>query len=93
MNESLFVVWHDAREEKPKCCGPFLCVDTRRKIFTQKYFPKVKYPRWEKSSRAVLFWGEVQIPAMPSEKDCLDWELNSSREQWAAYWSMKGDIK
>ena len=84
-----YVVWHDAREEKPKCCGPFLCVDTSGKIFTQKYFQKAKYPRWEKISRVVLFWGEVQIPAMPSEKDCRDWELNGRHEQRVAYWSMK----
>lgn len=25
------VVWYDARKEKPKRCGPFLCVDTKGK--------------------------------------------------------------
>lgn len=60
------VVWYDARKEKPKRCGPFLCVDTNGKIFTQKYFPKAKQPRREKNRHTVLFWGEVQIPVMPS---------------------------
>lgn len=94
MSESLIsqitsVVWHDARKEKPKCCGPFLCVDTSGKIFTQKYLPKAKQPRWEKNSYTALFWGEVQMPVMPSKEDCRDWELKGGREQFVAYWSMK----
>ena len=95
MHESLVsqttsVVWHDARKEKPEHCGPFLCIDTSGKIFTQKYFSKAKYPRWEKNRRAVLLWGEVQMPVMPSEKDCRDWELNGRHEQWVAYLSANG---
>lgn len=88
------VVWHDARNAKPKYAGPFLCIDTLGNIFTQRYFPKAERPRWEKNSRTVLFWGDVEIPALPSNKECHDWELKGGHEQWVAYWSMKGyDVK